>query len=168
MTRPQDCARFDSCNSPLCPLVDPAHLARLAWFPDEDVCPVQAHGSIPFVQRQKKIQKATRRSPDVGCFDVAMLTPDYIVKSGITGLSPDEGELTETRVKAWLAKHPEKTPLTPEQRQQARQRFKKNVLHTGETLPSEAVRHGVSEGTDQNPSPESSEGGNLHEGAMPR
>lgn len=101
-----DCHYYEGCSANLCPQ-DPIAADR-TWFPDEDICRLQA---VPaWVRRQKVIARKTAKDPTRGCFTVAMLSRRCTIGSAFRGLDsedgPADGPADGNRVDVWLKKHP--------------------------------------------------------------
>jgi hypothetical protein len=107
----KDCPRWDSCSANICPLdlIDNA-----AWFPDEEICAVRNFSTLPWVKRQRKIARKVRNKDYF--FTMDMLNQDCIITAATEGLDPDaDFANTETLIKRWLEKHPEKKAKTKDQ-----------------------------------------------------
>jgi len=94
------CTSFSSCSAPLCPRLDAEALARLVWYPDDDVC--TGHGLKPsWVAVQRRI---ARRARDRGtCYTARMLAATGKVTPGISGLSPDLPDFAASEAR-WCAR----------------------------------------------------------------
>lgn len=79
----EDCNLFLTCSANICPLDPDKHLRN--WFPGEDVCRARAMKDVPFIRRQRKIN----RTRPQGLEDQA-LTVDYL-----TATAPVKRILTE-------------------------------------------------------------------------
>ena len=117
MTMPE-CKKYDTCNAPLCPL-DEQSLKHGIWYPDEEICGIRTHATLPWIQNQKKLVKKTGRADRY--FNLQMLERNCIIRKGIEGLDPDQAE--EYQLKKWLKAHPEKRVLSKEERKVIGQRL---------------------------------------------
>jgi hypothetical protein len=59
--RMQSCTHFETCSSNLCPR-DP-DISFRTWYIGEDVCPLREYRDLPFIRRQRQINK--RRPPSL-------------------------------------------------------------------------------------------------------
>ncbi|MBW1711517.1 MAG: hypothetical protein JRJ73_16950 [Deltaproteobacteria bacterium] len=99
-----ECKRYDTCNAPLCPFDDQS-LKHGIWYPDEEICGMRTHATLPWIQNQKKLVKKTGRADRY--FNHQMLERNCIIRKGIEGLDPDQAE-EQYQLKKWLKAHPEK------------------------------------------------------------
>ncbi|MBD3328466.1 helix-turn-helix domain-containing protein [Candidatus Peregrinibacteria bacterium] len=104
--RMANCAFFNECSAPLCPL-DNRYLNNCYWFPDEEIC--RKKPAPQWVKRQRKIAKALNYSFEKGYFTLKMLQRKCKVTKNFRGLNPDKGEL-KLQEENWLKKHPEYIP----------------------------------------------------------
>jgi hypothetical protein len=107
----KDCPRWDSCSANICPLdlIDNA-----AWYPDEEICTSRTYSTLPWIKRQRKIARKVRNKDYF--FTLDMLNQDCIITTATEGLDPDADFAdTETLVKRWCKKHPEKKAKTKEE-----------------------------------------------------
>lgn len=101
------CRKFQTCNSPLCPL-DPQSTESGIWYPDEEICLLRAYGKLLWVRSQRKVAKVKAE----GYFTLEMLQQNCIIKKGLEGLDPDSTEDKELQLEKWIKKHPAKRILS--------------------------------------------------------
>ena len=124
------CRHFNTCSAPLCPQ-DEASFGCI-WFADEEICIRQ---TVPdWVRRQRKIAKKVK-SWEVGYFTQGMLDHNCVVGVGMKGLNPDSEDSQENMEKRWFKKHPMIREKTEEEKEEARRRFRDNVLSRDGSLP---------------------------------
>jgi len=111
------CSLYESCNAPLCPL-DQTSLNGI-WYSDEESCRSRTHGSLPWIQAQRKLARVAA----TGFFTVEMMTSLAVIRKGITGLDPNASK--QEQLRSWLHNRTAKTDLRPETRS-ARTRHLKN------------------------------------------
>jgi hypothetical protein len=51
----QPCPSFESCSAPICPLE--CAIYHRKWYIGEDICTLQEHRGLPFIQRQRKLNR---------------------------------------------------------------------------------------------------------------
>jgi hypothetical protein len=128
------CPHFDTCSAPLCPL-DPQSLEAGSWFGDEEIC-VRRDLRSPWIARQRKIVRATAGDPAAGSFTFRMLSRDFVIRRGLTGLDPDKGPPDKTEAD-WLKAHPGRRQLSDAQRAVLRARgFKKRPRECAADAPA--------------------------------
>lgn len=115
------CKRLESCSAPLCPM-DEGSLGSGIWYPDEEICKLQAFCKLNWVQNQKKIAKKARIIDLY--FTHRMLQQNCIIGKGISGLDPDHDikDMEKDEAK-WLKEHPEKRKLSEEEKEKLRNRM---------------------------------------------
>jgi hypothetical protein len=118
MTAPT-CRNYDRCSAPLCPN-DAQSLKDGLWYPDEEICVLR--NAPDWVRRQRKIAKRTKGDYRIGFFCHRMLDRNIKVSAGIKGLDPEKD--LEPQLSRWLDAHPGMKPLTEEERDRVRARFK--------------------------------------------
>ena len=91
------CTIFDTCEAPLCPL-DKESLEQGLWYPDEEVCKARKFQTLPWVRRQKRIQKLGL-GYDAGFFTVRMLEAIKAIGKGLKGANPDSPDSEESWLK---------------------------------------------------------------------
>ena len=102
----KDCNRYDSCSAPHCPM-DEWNLGRGIWYPDEEICQLQAFCKLGWIRLQKKIARKCRDTD--GFFKLEMLERDCIISVAIKGIDPDDEYCTtEELTRQWLNNHPSK------------------------------------------------------------
>jgi len=87
--------------------------------PDEEIC--RKRNAPAWVKAQRKIAKKTKDNDKY--FTYEMLNRNCRITSGIVGLDPDRSE--EPQLRSWLARHKLKKELTPEEKQEIRERLKR-------------------------------------------
>ena len=120
------CPHFQDCSAPICP-EDQESLVNCAWFPDESICRRETYASLPWVQKQHRIARATGRDSERGCFSQLMLAHDCRVYKTIQGLDP-ETAITVERAQKWIKDHP---AITEPRRAQLRAQGQKTVAVYG-------------------------------------
>ncbi len=115
----QSCPKYEICSAPIC-LDDPIS-TQMIWYPDEEICLLKKYSKNQVVRNQKKIAKKARNRDFY--FTYEMLNRDFVIKRGIEGLNPEVSE--EDQLKQWLKKHPIKKPLSEDQKNAIRDRFKR-------------------------------------------
>ena len=128
-TCPNECKYFDTCDAPFCP-ADEKNLDNTIWFPDEEICKLQAFCHEPWIRNQKKIAKKSRNTDFY--FTNRMLKQNCVIGRRIEGLNPEHDFFVRKRDEdRWLEDHPEKRILSEEERgklqnlmMKARQGFK--------------------------------------------
>lgn len=68
----QSCTHFDTCSSNLCP--KDADIAKRTWFIGEDICVVREYRDLPFINRQKVLNR--KRPPSL--MDVLLTYHDLV------------------------------------------------------------------------------------------
>ncbi len=106
------------CNAPICP-EDPESMECGIWYPDEEICKRKDYAQEVWVRNQRKIKRKTQNADTYYTFK--MLKRNCVIAKGITGIDPDKP--AEPQIKTWFKKHPERKPLTEEQREAIRERF---------------------------------------------
>jgi len=76
------CSLFLTCSANICPLDPDRHLRN--WFPGEDVCRHRDQKDVPFVRRQKKINRYRPEGIEDKPLDVQYLTDTAPVKRILT------------------------------------------------------------------------------------
>jgi len=112
----KDCAHFDYCDAPICPL-DESSMKNATWFPDEEICRLQTYGQVPWIRQQKKIARVIG-TYEAGCFTVAMLSHRCAIAKGTKGLDPDI-PITDDRIARWIASRKKTKPLSAERKAKA-------------------------------------------------
>jgi len=95
----QDCASFEGCSAPICPLDDSAKCA--VWYADEPICVSRKHKGI-FAKTQRKISKIKNVE---GYFTLDMLNSISRVAKGISGITPDSRQSEDV----WTGKRQRRT-----------------------------------------------------------
>jgi len=72
----------------LCPMAEPGDLDKYHWFADESICPSKQFGTLPWIRKQRTIQKLGITS-DAGYFTRRMLEAVARVTKGLKGADPD-------------------------------------------------------------------------------
>lgn len=93
------CKKFDSCGAPLCPL-DKGSLEHGIWYSDEESCESVEFRMMPWVKRQRKINK---KATNDKYFTYGMLDRDIIIRKGIEGIDADRDEASQLTI--WLKNH---------------------------------------------------------------
>jgi hypothetical protein len=106
-------------------------MERSAWFPGDETCR-RRDLQAPWIARQRKIDRATRKNIDRGCFTVAMLSHDCRVTRGIRGLDPEKTDITDSAVQRWVKAHP---AITAAEREKLRARLITNGAKKGPATP---------------------------------
>jgi hypothetical protein len=70
------CPRFESCSANMCP--KDRHIDYRTWYPLEDVCPLAEYRHLPYIRRQRQINKHQPKS--LMHMDYP-LTFDYLVRT---------------------------------------------------------------------------------------
>jgi len=144
-----ECAYFNDCSTPLCPL-DEVSLSACSWFPDEETCH-RRDLSADWIARARKIARAVATNPERGCFTFAMLSRNFRITAGLRGLDPDK-EISADRVRQWLSDHPPLRELTADERQEVAARFRhdlpKRDTPTGAQNSEEHPEQGRETGTE--------------------
>lgn len=130
----EDCTSYVKCNASICPL-DKDSLENCLWYPDEEIC--RTIFSPLWIKQQKKIKKRCK-NPNT-YFTYEMLKQNFVVRTGIEGLSPDKER--SPQLKKWIKNHKGRRKLTQEEREKQRQLFEINVL--GKNKKKEKVKIGV-------------------------
>lgn len=121
-----DCPKFNTCNSPICP-VSKRSVKKDIWYPGESVCTnviVRKHFSWFFTQR--KIQNKVKKYPhEAGAFTVEMLERVRGVGKKICGVIDDKKSDVYT---IWLRKHPIKEAIS--EKEQKRRESLRNMPDT--------------------------------------
>ena len=101
---PESCILFESCECPLCPLVQDNNV----WYSKDEIC------KNPQFEVITNSMKKLKRKAAQGYFTLEMLNRDFIVRKGTEGIDPDLSDSVrdpwkeyQRREKAWLGKHPE-------------------------------------------------------------
>ena len=84
----ENCALFEDCEAPLCPLHESA-LSRGVWYADESICRAKRFQSLPWVKKQKRIAKLGLTVDD-GSFTVRMLDSIQVITRNLKGADPDD------------------------------------------------------------------------------
>ena len=117
----KECKRFDSCSAPICPLY-----GGDIWYPDEEICKLQAYCHEPWIHNQKKIARKVRNKDFY--FTLEMLCCNCIITTSTEGLDPDKTDYQDERaVKNWLRIHPEKRKLSEAKKLEIRLRLKRGL-----------------------------------------
>lgn len=107
----KDCPRWNPCSANICPL---DLIVNAGWYPDEEICTSRNYSALPWIKRQRKIARKVRNKDFF--FTYEMLNHNCIVTVATEGIDPDADFAdTETLVKRWLKKHPEKKAKTKEE-----------------------------------------------------
>lgn len=112
-TSSRTCSRFDNCSAPLCP-ADQGSLNGSQWYCDEEICTAHAFSGLPWLKQQRKIARKVRNKDFY--FNYEMLNRNCVITVATEGLDPDKDIVdTDSLVKRWLNKHPEKKAKTKEE-----------------------------------------------------
>jgi len=115
----KECNLFDECGAPICPLDEGKHAV---WYPDEEICRSNIHGRLPWIKRQRKISRKVRNRDFY--FTPEMLCRNCVITAATEGLDPDKTDFNDQQaIKKWLDRHPEKIPLTAEEKEKLRKRL---------------------------------------------
>jgi hypothetical protein len=102
----KECKRWDGCGAPICPL-DKGSLVGGIWYPDEEICQLQAFCHESWIRNQKKISRKVRNRDYY--FKLEMLSRNCIITAATEGLDPDFNDLDDNKaIERWLSSHPEK------------------------------------------------------------
>jgi len=108
------CSHFDECSAPICPL-DGESIKHAVWYPNEEICRSNIHGRLLWVKKQRKISRKVRNKDFY--FTHEMLCRNCRITAATEGLDPDKTDFNDRQaVKKWLDRHPEKRPLTEEEK----------------------------------------------------
>ena len=119
----EECKRFDRCSAPLCPL-DEESLGSGIFYPNEEVCQLQAFCKLDWIRNQRKIAKKSRNVDFY--FTHRMLEQNCVIGRGIEGLDPDHDISERERdVARWLKQHPEKRIISEAEREELKNRMMK-------------------------------------------
>lgn len=114
------CPRFEDCSAPICPM-DEQSIKSSNWYPDEDICVVRSFSSLPWVARQRKLQRKVRNRDFF--FTHKMLCRNCKVTVATEGIDPDHDyDDLDRDVKKWLQTHPEIRELSEEEKDRLRER----------------------------------------------
>jgi len=119
------CIKYDSCNCPLCPM-DEESLRNGVFYPDDEICPLQAFCHEQWIRNQRKISKKVRNKDFY--FTKKMLERNCIITSATEGQDPDH-DLSEKDVdeEHWFKQHPEKHKLNEAQKAEIGLRLKRGL-----------------------------------------
>jgi hypothetical protein len=92
--------------------LDRQSLDHGSWFSDEEVCRCR-NLRAPWIARQRRIAKVTARDFAAGSFGHGMLSRDFTIRHGLTGLDPDKGPPDRSEAD-WLKAHPERKQRSAE------------------------------------------------------
>jgi len=112
------CVKFDECNAPLCPM-DTESIEHGTWFPEEEICTLQAVNQEAWIRRQRKYARRAKE----GCYTHKMLCHNTTIGRGTSGVLPEN--LLEDGVEKWFNRHPVIKEMTEEERIILRDRFSK-------------------------------------------
>lgn len=114
----EDCKSYVNCNASIC-FLDKDSLANCIWYSDEEICRTM-HSPL-WIKQQKKIKKRCKNTDTY--FTYEMLKQNFVVRTGIEGLSPDKER--SPQLKQWLKNHRGQRILTDKEKRDVAKRLKK-------------------------------------------
>ena len=114
----KECKRFDGCSAPLCPM-DENDFNILAWYADEEICPLREFCKTTLVKTQTKIARKTR---DFNTYYThRMLQHSFRIGKAIYGIdSETEIDDIDAEVEKWITEHPEKRIISESEKEKLR------------------------------------------------